>query len=508
MEQALRESERRYHDLADIAPIGIFSSSRKALVYLNQRAFDICGLTIKEAFSGEWLNVVHPEDREPTLATRQIAIKTGTPWRCEPRFVHKDGSVHRIHCDATPQHDSNGEFQGFVGTLMDITARREMEQKLRESDARYQSLVEASPVGIFRTDPAGSCSYVNPRACDITGLGLEESLGNGWITAIHPDDRAEIIETGRRARAGRDPARMEVRVCRADGTMRWVIAHMASARDPAGALVGVVGTLTDVTASKQAEEELARHHERLEELVEERTAELERSQRELMQRERLASLGTFAAGIAHQINNPAGMILLAAQHALDNVDDSGVVASALHDIVDDAKRCGGITRSVLEFARGSGRGGVSTDLNALAEGAADLLRREAAERNAILEVELDSTLPRIVLHRAAIEQVLINVIDNALHAGAKRVVLRTERISDDIHLTIEDDGSGISEADLPFVVDPFYSTRRDTGGTGLGLALAHGIVTSQGGSFAVESELGHGTIVRIRLPAAPDGAPG
>jgi signal transduction histidine kinase len=255
---------------------------------------------------------------------------------------------------------------------------------------------------------------------------------------------------------------------------------------------------TDLTERKQ--------NERLEVLVESRTEALRQSVEQLRRSERLASIGTFAAGIAHEINNPLNAILMTAEYALRFASgkDGG---DALARIVAEARRGGEIVRGVLQFARQEHKERTRCHLNDVVRNSLDVARTYFAVSGLGLDLALADGLPEVLLNPIEIEQVIVNLVKNAVEAatGSVLVTVRTGADADAVVIEIEDDGPGIPEDVRPLVFDPFFSTRRKAGGTGLGLSICHGIVTSHGGSIGVRSTPGQGTVFTIRLPAArPD----
>jgi signal transduction histidine kinase len=266
-----------------------------------------------------------------------------------------------------------------------------------------------------------------------------------------------------------------------------------------------VASLRDVSARVRAEEALAEHRERLEELVEERTTELARSREKLVRSERMASVGTLAAGIAHQINNPVASIVAAAQYALvceEDEDAPQVWKRALLDCVEEGKRCAKIVRSVLQFSREESSEMWPEDLNDVVGRACDLARSYAAECSAELSFEPIVEPCPVRMSPIQIEQVVVNLIRNAVESRATgaQVVVRTRRNAGIVSVEVCDNGRGMSQEDCKRIFDPFFTTRLDAGGTGLGLSMAHGIVLDHRGTIGVESRIGEGTTVIVELP--------
>jgi len=264
-----------------------------------------------------------------------------------------------------------------------------------------------------------------------------------------------------------------------------------------------------VTARRRAARELAHYQKNLESMVEERTRELDESRERLLVSERLASVGTLAAGIAHQINNPAGAILASAEYALlveSDPDQHDVWKASFKTIVDEANRCGKIVRSVLQFARNEPTEKWPTDLNEVVQGACRVVSTYASERGAKLEFERSSSPAFAQLSQIELEQVMVNVLRNAIESKADgaRVVVVVEQDASIVTTRIRDDGDGMTEEQIRHIFDPFFTSRADLGGTGLGLSVAHGIVLDHDGIIAVDSQLGQGTTVAIELPCVDE----
>jgi signal transduction histidine kinase len=271
-------------------------------------------------------------------------------------------------------------------------------------------------------------------------------------------------------------------------------------RDDVHFLQALANVVTAVLERERYEDELRRSRAEL---------DLRVADERLRRSERLASLGTLAAGIAHEINNPVNTILMTAESALlasEEGRSNGRLGEDLSIIVQEAHRCGEIVERVLEFVRDRNLGRESEDVNDVVHSAVTLA--ETTLRDPVVpavEVDLVPELPRVHLNRAEMEQVLLHLIRNAAESGAGEpvsTVVRTRRCDHRVVLTVEDDGRGIPPEVRDRIFDPFFTTRREQGGTGLGLALAHSIVTDHGGTLDVESEPGEGAVFRIELPIA------
>lgn len=185
------------------------------------------------------------------------------PNEYEWTLIRKDGSRVPVLVSVAALRDENGQITGYMGICSDLTERKRVEQALRESERRYQTLAEVSPVGIFRTDAQGQTVYVNPRWCKIAGMAAEEAMGEGWAKAVHPQEREEIIAGWQEAVRIHNPSSAEYRFLQPDGTVTWVLGQALPEKDGAGKIVGYVGTITDVTERKRSEATLRENEERL-----------------------------------------------------------------------------------------------------------------------------------------------------------------------------------------------------------------------------------------------------
>jgi signal transduction histidine kinase len=260
----------------------------------------------------------------------------------------------------------------------------------------------------------------------------------------------------------------------------------------------------DITERKRAEEELANYREHLEELVEERSRALESSRAQLRQSERLASIGTLAAGIAHEINNPVGLIHLSSEYALSSTAEAekdDVREEALRTCLQEAKRAGEIVHNILRFAGGGTAERSRADLREIVCRSEKLVAAYKRVMNARVTVELgDGPLP-VHCSQLELEQVFVNVIRNAIESreGRVSVEIRCSAVNGAARVEVIDNGCGIKSADLSRLFDPFFSTRTTSGGSGLGLSVAHGIITAHEGRIWAESELDKGTRIVMEL---------
>ncbi len=269
VEAALRDSERRYASLTEAAPVAIFRlDSAGQCIYVNDRWSQMTGRATQLALGMGWLEAIHPEDRHRLeLEWSQRFWQTGL-YCNEGRHLYPNGNITWFYIQVLPETNLFGIVIGYIVTLTDITERKETESALKESQRRYATLTEAAPVGIFRLGAVGQCIYVNDRWSQMTGRPTQAALGMGWLEALHPEDRHRLgVEWSLKFEQGRVNPRefyeSEGRHVRPDGSINWFYVQVLPEIDASDTIIGYIGTLTDISDRKQAEEQLHHLSERL-----------------------------------------------------------------------------------------------------------------------------------------------------------------------------------------------------------------------------------------------------
>ncbi|MGC3998297.1 MAG: ATP-binding protein [Anaeromyxobacter sp.] len=376
--------------------------------------------------------------------------------------------------------------------LENILEREEADAALRASERRLELVLEGAQAAYWDWDIPADSITLDERWGALVGLptGDGQRTAAAWRGRIHPDDRTQAVAAVQAHLGGRSSAYVaEYRVRFADGSWHWVAARSrVVTRDAAGRPVRMAGTWTDVTERRALQDRL-----------------------ELSSR--LASVGTLAAGVAHEINNPLTFVDANLRWALEQLE-GGAPASpealrgALRDALDGAVRVREIVQTMRRLARPIAGGRGTADVSAEISQAADIARRQV-EARARLRLDVGSELPAVRVSRHELGQVLVNLLVNAAqalpegHATEHEVRVTARREGEGLLLEVADTGPGIPPEVLPHVFDPFFTTKQVDAGTGLGLAICHRIVEAGGGTITVTSEPGCGATFRIRLPAAP-----
>lgn len=367
-------------------------------------------------------------------------------------------------------------------------------------EAHYREITEQTSDMISEIDDRDQFVYANPAHETILGFRPQSLIGTSagflWMSEDSvPEPAHEAMKSLQRIVVARhNDGQPVTREC---NIRPFVLANGERRR---------IITSRDVTARVASERENEAGRIQLEALVEERTDELRSSLRELQNSQRLASMGTMAAGIAHQINNPIGSIQMSAEYALsvptDDADYQAASKEALTNSVEQATRCGRIVASMLQFARNEPTKKSREDVSGLVKLVCEQADRYAKGRGASIEMlGLDDSL-YVWGSAIELEQAILNLVRNATESSedAVRVIVRAERLDDRARVTVSDDGCGMTEVEVDRIFDPFFTTRLGRGGTGLGLSVAHGVIADHRGQISVESSPGIGSLVTISLP--------
>ncbi len=341
------------------------------------------------------------------------------------------------------------------------------------ADSRLEACSTVAPNG-----PDPRIIYANPAF-----LNLSQSAGENSRAGFQPappGDEDPLGESLKESHRHEDVYSAEVACAGRDGARKVLRLRSEPVRDGSAGVTHRIAVFRDATAERNLEEALRRN-------------------------ERLACIGLLGAGIAHEINNPAGSALVAAETALSLKDTPGAgeqLGACLRNVITSMDRCGRIVRTLLRYSRQEPTERQACSLNNVVEQAVELARPYAESRGAELRVELDPGVPLAPMNPLEIELVLVNLIRNAVEAGRGRatVSIHTARSEAHVQAIVADNGCGMSDEQLAHVFDPLYTTRRQAGGSGLGMSIARGIVQAHAGRIEVQSRPGAGATVIVELP--------
>ena len=374
----------------------------------------------------------------------------------------------------------------------------------------YQLALHAAPSGIMVVGDRGDIQFANQTLADMFGYGLEEILGKP-VEILLPEQhvaahRRHVENYARRPEPRPMGAGRDLEGVSKDGRRFPVEIGLRPAQTDSGWIA--VATVIDITKRKAIEERLRKHEEQLEELVAERTRELREAQREkervlehLIQAEKMTAVGTLVSGIGHEINNPLYVVLAAAEALADEQDLARCRAYG-NEILKQTKDIAETVKNLSRYAQPGARHDLQrVDVNASIAGAVRLARRSL--RDDRIEIKTTtSPAPDILARPEEIQQVIFNVVRNAIQAiaGKGLIEIHTAQKGDCVTVRIEDTGTGIPNEHLKRVFDPFFTTKGPDEGEGLGLYIVRQIVTRYRGTIDVENAAGGGARFVIRFP--------
>ncbi|HEX7577126.1 MAG TPA: PAS domain S-box protein, partial [Verrucomicrobiae bacterium] len=255
-EELLHHEQTLMATLMENIPDGIyFKDTASRFLRVNSAQFRKFGLSDPAQIVGKSdADFFSGEHARQALADEQEIIRTGWPLlNVEEKETWPDGTVGWVLTTKLPLRDAEGRIIGTCGISRDITERKRADEAVRESERRFQTLANTSPIGIFQTDAQGQTTYVNPRWCQITGLSATNALGDRWLGAVHPEDRGTLAQGWQTATQAQSTSKTDYRFVHPDGSISWVMGQAVPEKDDAGRVVGYVGTITDITERKRAE---------------------------------------------------------------------------------------------------------------------------------------------------------------------------------------------------------------------------------------------------------------
>ncbi len=362
----------------------------------------------------------------------------------------------------------------------------------------YRLIVENSPVMIWRSAPDGKCDYFNDVWLAFTGRPLEKEVGDGWVEGVHPEDVSRIVACYLEHFERREPFEMEYRLRRHDGVYRYIFDRGVPYGDDAGRFAGFIGSCVDVDDRRRADAE----RERVEEQARQHQAELAHVLR-------IATIEGLAAGLAHELNQSLASIAndleACATYVRSVSPGPDKVVTLLERATGEALRGGQIVHRLREFVQRGESRRETIDLREVVRNANRWFRREVEREQIAIRLELGREALPVTVDRIQMEQVFVNLLQNAVdtireaRSERKEVRVRTSRTTGGMaEVAVHDTGAGVSEAAVERLFEPFFTTKAH--GLGMGLAICRSIVEAHHGRLAVEpGGPGAGTTVRLEL---------
>jgi PAS domain S-box-containing protein len=411
--------------------------------------------------------------------------------RIEITAIRRDGVEFPVELEVMPL--KLGEDWAFSAFIRDITDSKQAEQKLRESELNLRQLTETIPEMLWSATPDGGFDYCNARLLDYTGFAAQEMMGNKWTRLIHPDDVEPTMRAWMSCVTSGAQFQVEVRIIHASDRMyRWCVANALPLLDKDGRILKWHGTVVDMHDWKQAQETLRN------------------TQAELANMTRVMTMGQLTASIAHEVNQPLSGIITNASTCLRMLDADppnveGARETARRTIRDGNRAAEIITRLRALFSKRQTTT-ESVDLNEATKEVTALLLSKLQRDGVVLRCELADDLPPVAGDRVQLQQVIMNLLQNASDAmvgvqdRSRQLLIQTQRDeTDHVRLTVRDSGIGLDPQAANRLFDAFYTTKN--GGMGIGLAVSRSIIENHRGRIWVEPKEGPGTTLSFSIPA-------
>ena len=494
MEEVLREREEQLREAQDIARLGRWELDLITnRLHWSDSIFQLFEID-REKFGASYeafLETIHPDDRDLVNSAYTESLENRTPYEIAHRLLMKDGRVKWVNEICRTDYDAQRRPVRSVGTVQDITERKQAEEALRESEEKYRTVLETSLDPIVVYDMEGKVIYFNPAFTRVFGWTLEERMGQKMDHFVPDDAWPETQKMIKKILAGESFSGFETRRYTKEGDIIHVNMSAAIYKDRNGNPIGSVINLRDITEQKRLETQL-------------------------QQAQKMEAIGTLAGGIAHDFNNLLMGIQGRTSLMLHDIDSLHPHFEHLKGVENYIISATDLTKQLLGFARGGKYEVKPTDLNEFVAKSSELFGRTKKEIS--ISRKIHEGLWTVEVDQSQIEQVLLNLYVNAWQSmpGGGELYLETENVRLDdgfvkpyelepgkyVKIAVTDTGVGMDKVTQEKVFDPFFTTKEMGRGTGLGLASAYGIIKNHGGIINVDSVKGQGATFNIYLPAS------
>ena len=496
--ESLQESEERFRETVELLPSIVCEYDTKGrFTYVNNYGLKTFGYTLSDLEQGLHASqMLLPDEMESFKDRFSLILKGEKPESYEYRLQHKDGSIIYVLANSAPIY-KDGKIAGVRSSITPITERKQAEEALKKSESMRHGIFMTAPIGITVVKDRTFID-ANSEFCNIVGYNEKELIGT--TTRILYESDEEWIRVGSKLYTPlweQGFASAETHHIRKDGEIRDIVLRAAPVlTDDVSA--GVVFTIEDVTNRKLAEEEK------------------KKLEAQLQQAQKMEAIGTLAGGIAHDFNNILSAVIGYTEISLDDVAKGTLLYSNLQEVLIAGHRAKDLVNQILTFARRSDAEVKPTKVSTIAKETLKLIRSTIPASIEIKQnIHSDSL---IMANPALVHQIFMNLYTNANHAmedegGVLEVNLKDVKLDstftglhkemkpgDYLKISVSDTGTGISPDIIESIFEPYLTTKEPGEGTGMGLAVVHGIVKGYGGEITVQSKMGKGTVFTVYLP--------
>jgi PAS domain S-box-containing protein len=442
-----------------------------------------------------WKKLVHLDDWPLIQKALMHAQETGD-ISAEFRVVWPDGTTHWLSANGQMFFDDQGKPFRMVGFTSDVTPRKLAEEELHRSEAYLAEAQRLSSTGSFSWNPRTDKIIWSDENYRIFGISRDLAPTRELLRPrIHPEDRDSNDETITKAVTAGSDFELEYRLRMPDGVIKYLQVVASASKDDAGQLVEYVGAVRDVTERKVAEDALHKMHSELAHVA------------------RVSALGTLTASIAHEVNQPLAGIVINGQTSLrsleGNTPDLTAAREATKRIIRDANRAGEVIARLRSLFKKSGTTKLPLELTGIIREVIALTNREIQRNRVIVRTEFAHDVPSVLGDRVQVQQVLLNLILNAVEAmarvdnGRRELTITTQLTGDQVQIAIKDSGVGLDKETQERMFDAFFTKKEN--GMGIGLSISRSIVEQLGGKLWAESQTSPGTTFLFTLPVLREG---
>ncbi len=475
------QAEIRFNEFFESLREGIFFTSPDGQVLdANPALVRMLGYDSKTDLQTRNFGDVYADPAQRDALVRELQSRGSVQDR-EIVLQRKDGS--HLYCLASgfAIRDTFGRIVRLQGTLVDITERREIEKRLHQEQEFVRHLIAGFPDLIAVFDREARFQFVSPRVRDVLGAPPEQFVGQSHDAGVHPDDQLGLTEAFQGMISGKSAsAQIEFRARHADGSWRILRASAGPLFDAEGKISGIVSSVRDITETKGFEQQA-------------------------LQKEKFASMGQMMAGAAHELNNPLTAILGVSDLLRERATDEAS-RRQIDIVLQQARRAAAIVQNLLAFAVPSGQKRGTIRVEEIIRKVVESQQKSLQQKNISVDVSVAGALPEIEGDARLLTQVFANILLNAEQAisgvrdnGFVRISL--SQTGENVAIEFSDDGPGISREIAEKIYDPFFTTKRPGGGSGLGLTICLGVIKDHSGKIEVQSST-RGATFRVLLPAA------
>lgn len=511
-EAALQEERKRLTDIIDFLPDATFAIDRDGTIIIWNKAIEkMTGLSATDmlgkgdyAYTVPFYGEARPqlidlifEDNDDVASLYPNIVREGetltTEVFCKALYNGKKGAW--VYAKASPLHDQSGKIIGAIESIRDITDKKFTEEKLKKSVAWFKALFNATSDSVILVRPCGTILDLNENAARRRSLCADGMRGQNIFDFL-PGESSEM------RRKAIDQILYERRLVQYDESRedKYYRVRLFPILDNQGDVVQVASFSRDITENKKAEEEKRK------------------LQTQLIQSQKMEAIGTLAGGIAHDFNNILGAILGYTEMAREIISLDPMASKYLDRVNEAANRASDLVKQILEFSRQVESKRVSLFPIYIVKEAIKLLR-PSLPSTILIRQNLETSVWPIIADPTQVHQILVNLCTNAFHAmektgGVLEITLQNRELVESdvqhlpeiqpgkfVELAVRDTGDGISSEIRDKIFDPFFTTKSVGKGTGMGLSIVHGIVTSHEGFIICDSERGKGTVFRVYFPA-------